>query len=257
VWVTILTGATFAGAITSLPTSHGSVAFPTAAPAGADWTAEGAPIPPVTLNDSALISTPRKLAALLALSNESLADAVIPIGALTGQAIRDAMSSQMDDGLLHGDGVTPHPDGILGHATAAAGGPNFRTAVITAWGEVVDAGAPAESVVAFARPSVLATEWARVATTGEPVHDDSDTPGSLILGPGIRCVAVPSLAATEILVADVSSTFLVLREQLVVEMNDAAYFNSDSMALRVKARVACACPTPNKSLRTATITAGP
>src|SRR6516225_9249877 len=123
VWVTILTGAPFAGSLSPLPTMSGSVAFPTAAPTGAAWTAEGAALPGVTLGDSALISTPRKLAALLSLSNESLDDAVIPIGDLTGQAIRDAMGPKMDDGLLHGTGTAPQPDGILAHAPAAANHP--------------------------------------------------------------------------------------------------------------------------------------
>jgi hypothetical protein len=252
VWVTILTGAPFAGNITPLPTSSGSVAFPTAAPTGADWTAEGQPIPPVTLGDSALVSTPRKLAALLSLSNESIGDAVIPIGNLTAQAIRDAMGPKMDDGLLHGTGTPPQPDGILAHATAAASGADFRMAVISAWGEVVNAGAPADQVCAFANPVVLATEWARVGTTGDPIHDDTPTPGALLVGPGIRTFAVPSLAGgatPEILVADVSSLFLVQREVLTIEMNDAVYFESDSVAVRVKARVAAACPTPAKSLR--------
>jgi HK97 family phage major capsid protein len=256
VWVTVLTGAPFAGNITPLPTSSGSVAFPTAAPTGADWTGEGQPIPPVALGDAALISTPRKLAALLSLSNESREDASIPLAQLTGAAIRDAMAPTMDDGLLHGDGVAPHPDGILGHATAAASAADFRQAVITAWGEVVDAGAPADQVCAFANPVILATEWMRVGTTGDPIHDDA-TPGTaLMLGPGIKTFAVPSLvggATPEILVADVSSLFLVLREAFVFELNDAVYFTSDSLALRVKCRVACACPTPAKSLRKAVI----
>jgi HK97 family phage major capsid protein len=256
VWVTVLTGSPFANAIAPLPTSGGSVAFPTAAPTGAAWVGEGQPLPPVTVGDSALISTPRKLAALLSLSNESLEDAVIPIGDLTGQAIRDAMAHQMDDGLLHGNGTAPNPDGILGHATAATGGPDFRQAVIEAWGEIVSAGAPADQVFAFANPATLAAEWGRVGSTGDPIHADSDA-GVLTIGPGIQTVAVPSLvggATPEILVADVSSTYLVVRDAMTIEMNDAVYFGSDSIGLRVKVRVACACPTPAKSLRKAVIT---
>jgi hypothetical protein len=256
IWATVLTGAPFAGNITPLPTSSGSVAFPTAAPTGADWTAEGAAIPPVALGDSALISTPRKLAALLSLSNESRDDASIPLANLTAQAIRDSMGPKMDDGLLHGTGTPPQPDGILAHATAAASHPDFRMAVVGAWGEVVNAGAPADQVCAFANPVILATEWMRAGTTGDPIHDDAPPGTALMLGPGIRTFAVPSLvggATPEILVADVSSLFLVQREVLTIEMNDAVYFTSDSTALRVKARVAVACPTPAKSLRMAVI----
>jgi HK97 family phage major capsid protein len=255
VWVTILTGSPFSNAITPLPTARGSVAFPTAAPSGAAWVSEGQPLPPVTMGDSALISTPRKLAALLALSNESINDGVIPVGDLAGQAIRDAMSAQMDDGLLHGSGTAPNPDGILGHATAATSKPDFRAAVIEAWGEVVKAGAPADQVMAFANPAVLATEWARVGTTGDPIHEDSPT-GVLTIGPGIQTVPVPALAGgttPEILVADVSSVYMVIRDPLMIEMSREIYFSSDQLGLRVKCRVACACPTPAKSLRTAII----
>jgi hypothetical protein len=253
IWVTILTGAPFSGAITPLPTSSGSVAFPQAAPTGGTWVLEGTALPAVTMGDAALISTPRKLAALLSLSNESIDDAVIPIGDLTGAAIRDSLGPTMDDGLLHGTGTAPQPDGILAHATAAANKPDFRQAVIGAWGEVVNAGAPADSVVAFAAPSIIATEWERTGTTGDPIHVDSAS-GVLTIGPGIKTVAVPKLVGgttPEILVADVSSLYLVIRDPLTIETSRDVYFASDSLGLRVRTRVAVACPTPAKSLRKA------
>jgi len=119
----------------------------------------------------------------------------------------------------------------------------------------VNAGAPADSVVAFANPATLAVEWSRAGTTGDPVHDDSPT-GVLTIGPGIKTVAVPSLvggATPEILVCDVTSVYLVMRDPLMIETDPSVYFASDSMGLRVKCRVACACPTPAKSLRKAVI----
>jgi hypothetical protein len=254
IFVTILTGAPFAQALTPLPTSSGSVVFPQAAPAGGNWTLEGAALPPVTMNDSALVSTPRKLAALIALSNESLDDSSIPIGDLTGVAIRDSVAPILDDGLLHGTGTPPQPSGILAVATAAANKPDLRQAVIGAWGEIVNAGAPADSVVAFVPPTVLATEWERTGTTGDVIHQDAPDQ-TLTLGPGIRTVAVPKLAAgttpPEILVADVSSLYLVQRDPLVIETSREVYFASDQLALRVKGRFAVACPTPGKSLRKA------
>jgi hypothetical protein len=228
------------------------VAFPLAAPSGGNWVLEGTALPPVTMGDSALISTPRKLAALISLSNESLSDASIPIGDLTGAAIRDSLGPIMDDGLLHGS-AAPAPDGILAHAPAAANKPDFRQAVIGAWGEVVNAGAPADSVVAFANPVILANEWERAGTTGDPIHVDSAS-GVLTIGPGIKTVAVPKLvggATPEILVADVSSLYLVIREAFMIETSRDIYFASDSLGLRVKTRVAVACPSPQKSMRKA------
>jgi HK97 family phage major capsid protein len=257
VWATVLTGSPFANSISSLATSRGSVAFPTAAPSGAAWVSEGQAFPAAAVGSDALISTPRKLATILSLSNESIDDAVIDIAGLTSNAIRDAMSAQLDDGLLHGDGTPPQPDGILAHAPAAATQPDFRSAVIEAWGEVVNAGAVAENVMAFANPVTVATEWNRLASTaGLPMHPDSDA-GTLTVGPGIPVIAVPKLvggAAPEILVCDTASVFLVQRDPLMIEVSPAIYFASDSLGIRVKCRCAVACPTPAKSMRMAKVT---
>jgi hypothetical protein len=258
VWVTVLTGAPFAEAITPLPTDSGSVAFPKAAPTGAAWVRELDPLPQVNLNDDADVVAAAKLAGLLSLSNESLDDASIPIGTLVGQAIRDSMGPTLDEGLLHGDGTPPNPSGIFAKASAAPAGPDFRAAVISAYGAATAAGAPPTSVVAFAHPSVIALEWGRVNDTGTPLHGDSAS-GDLTIGPGIKVVGVPMLdgAAGEVLVADVSSVYLIQREDFTIEMSSDYGFANDSTALRVKARVNVNCPTPAKSLWKATITAGP
>ena len=253
VWVTILTGSPFANAITPLPSSSGRVAFPRAAPAGGAWVKELAPLPETNLHDDAYVVATAKLATILALSNESIDDASIPIGQLTGQAIADALGPIMDSGLLYGDGTAPNPDGVMNHAPAAAGGADFRAAVIEAAGELGDAGASMTTLVAFANPVVVAAEWSRTSTQGVPIHADAAA-GALTIGPGIGVVSVPKIATSDVLVADVSQVYLVEREALVIETSPDYYFNSDALALRVKARVACAAPTPQKSLRKTTIT---
>ena len=255
IWLKVLTGSPFAQAIQPLPTSSGSVAFPTAAPAGAAWTKELAPIPEVVMNDDADIVATCKLAGLVSLSNESLDDASIPIGELTGNAIRDSMGPTMDEGLLRGDGVAPNPDGVLAKATPAAAGADFRAAVIAAYGELAGVGAQVTSITCFAHPTVIAAEWSRTSTTGEPLHDDAPA-DALTIGPGIRVIGVPSLGEDpggDVLVADTSALFLVQREAFTIELSREYGFANDSTALRVKARVAVAAPTPLKSLRLATI----
>ena len=256
IWVTILTGAPFSQAITPLPTDSGSVAFPKAAPTGAAWVKELDPLPAVNLNDDADIVAACKLAGLVNLSNESLDDASIPIGTLVGNAIRDSMGPTLDEGLLHGDGTPPNPAGIVAKASDAPAGGDFRSAVIAAYGAAVGAGAMPTSVVAFAHPTAVAEEWARTDTVGQPLHGDSPS-GDLTIGPGIRVVEVPKLGVAEVLVADVSSVFLIQREDFTVEMSADYGFATDSTALRVKARVNVNCPTPAKSLWKATIAVGP
>ena len=252
VWVSILTGSPFAQAITNLPTSTGKVVFPLAAPAGGAWTSEMAPIPETDLNDDSYVISVCKLATIVALSSESIEDAAVPISGLVTQAITDALGPVMDTGLLYG-AAPPAPDGVIAHATAAAAGADFREAVITAAGELGDAGANPDRIVAFAKPSIVNAEWARTGTgSGLPIHPDAPA-GGLTIGPGIGVVAVPSLT-DDVLVADTGSLFLVVRDQLSMTPNDSVYFAHDARALRVRARVAVAAPTPLKSLRKATIT---
>lgn len=253
VFVSILTGSPFANKITNLPTSSGKVVFPVAAPAGGAWTSEMSPIPETDLNDDSYVISVCKLATIVGLSNESLEDASVPISGLVTQAITDALGPVMDNGLLYG-AAPPAPDGVVAHATAAAAGADFREAVITAAGELGDAGANPARIVAFAAPSIVNAEWARTGEgSGLPIHADAPA-GALTIGPGIGVVAVPSLTGGDVLVADTSSLFLVVRDQLSMELNQSVYFAHDATALRVRARVAVAAPTPTKSLRKATIT---
>ena len=257
VWLTVLSGSPFAQALTPLPTSSGSVAFPKAGPVGAGWVKELDPLPAVNLNDSADVIAACKLAGLIQLSNESLDDASIPIGDLVGQAIRDAMGPVMDNGLLHGDGTPPNPNGILAKAPATAAGADLRSAVITAAGELAAAGAMAASIVAFVHPTVVATEWGRADSQGRPIHADSPS-GVLTLGPGIPLVGVPQLGESpaDVLVADVSQVYLVQRDAFNIETDQGfgAGFGNDAMQLRVKARVNVNAPAPAKSLRLTSIT---
>ena len=257
IWLKVLTGSPFAQAIQPLPTSSGSVAFPTAAPAGAAWTKELAPIPEVVMNDDADIVATCKLAGLVSLSNESLDDASIPIGELTGNAIRDSMGPTMDEGLLRGDGVAPNRDGVLAKATPAAAGADFRAAVIAAYGELAGVGAQVTSITCFAHPTVIAAEWSRTSTTGEPLHDDAPA-DALTIGPGIRVIGVPSLGEDpggDVLVADTSALFLVQREAFTIRSSLGSTGSRNSTRRRSGSRRGSlsAAPTPLKSLRLATI----
>lgn len=243
-----VTGAPFARNLTPLPTERGGVAFPTAAPDGFDWVGEGAPIPEVDLDDDADVVAVAKLAGLVGSSNEFLDDNELPIAGLLGQTVAASMGPKLDNGLLYGAGP-PAPVGILAAAPTSAPGTDFREAAIIAWGELTDAGANADNLVAFASGGTIAAELARVsAATDEPIHRDGAIPA---LGPGIRLQPVPSMAPGTVLVADTSTVYLVLRNDFEAAMSEHAGFKTDQSVMRIKGRFAVACPTPNKSLRVA------
>ncbi len=240
-----VTGAPFARNITPLPTERGSVSFPTASPEGFDWVSENGTIPTVDLNDGADVVAVAKLAGLLGMSNEFVSDAELPMSDLLAKAIADSMGPKLDTGLLFGSGA-PEPEGVMAVAPEAIGGPDFRSDVIMAWGELVDAGADPLSIVAFASANVVAWELSRTTTDGVPIHADG---AAAMVGPGIRMIAVPSLSAGQTLVADVSGLYLVLRQDFSAEVSGHAGFANDQSLMRIKGRFAVACPTPGKTLR--------
>ena len=64
---------------------------------------------------------------------------------------------------------------------------------------------------------------------------------------GLNPVVVPQLATP--LVYDKSRCFLVVRNDVAVDMSRDWHFNLDAISLRVKGRFAAAIPDPNKAIR--------
>jgi HK97 family phage major capsid protein len=209
----------------------------------------------MNMGDASVVVASAKLAGLVELSNEMVADAAINLTAALTGVLRDTFSADLDRGVLYGD-APPEPIGVYPTAPAAAGGPDLRSAAITAWSELVAAGARADQVVVFAHPATVGTEWARVAdTSGMPLHGDSAT-GDLTLGPGITVVPVPVMQPADVLAVDVSAVYLVVRQDFTVDLSPDAGFERDVATLRIKGRFAVAAPAPDKSLRKVTITPG-
>lgn len=245
----LIGGSPFANALTRLPSERGSVTFPIVSPAGFDWVGEGQPLPAITPGDDTYTVAVAKLAGVIDLTNELLDDNELPIAPLLAQAVQDSMSFKLDDGLLHGSGVAPFPQGILAGAEAVSGA-NLRAAVIAAWGSMSADGGTSGNIRAFANPETIAAELGRVDGSGRPIHPDS---AELTLGP-VPVTPVPALGLTEVLVVDTSRTYLVPRQDFAFDLSPDAAFYSDAVACRIKGRFAVAAPVPTKSLRKVTIT---
>lgn len=253
---TVTTGAPFASSLAVVDTDRGSVQFPVAGPTGADWVAEGAAVPTINPGDSTITVAACKLGGIVYASSELLSDAAIDVFGLLGATIRDAMSHQLDDGLLHGDGTAPVPLGLLNPANdlASVEGGTLREACIAAWGDLVANGARPDSITAFANPTDAAIELAREAAGG-PIHPDSAASGGFLLGPGVRLVPVNAMDPGEVLVADTSRVYLIRRSDFSVAISRDAVqaFERDQLAMRITGRFNVAAPAPDKSLRIAQI----
>jgi hypothetical protein len=259
----VLTGSVLASRLTPLPTNRQTVTFPTAAPDAAGWYRELEQIGQLDLHDAKYEVAVAKIAGLVPISNEMIDDSAFPISGLVGQLLQDTVSADMDRGLFHGAGA-PEPVGLLTVATAAATGGDLRSAAIAAWGEMTAAGAEPTAITVFAEPTMVADEWGRTASgSGAPVHGDAPAAPRggaappLTLGPGITVVPAATLAAGEALAVEVTRTYLIEREPIRTALSRDAIFQYDGVLLRIRGRVAVACPDPARSLRTLTIGTAP
>jgi hypothetical protein len=250
-----LTGAPLVNSLKRQPTSRQSVAFPIAGPTGSDWVAEGAPIPSVDLNDSLVVGTVVKLAGILEVSNESVDDADFDLAGQLGQSMARAFGPQLDTGALYGAGGV-QPEGLWAKAAAGPEGDTYREAIIRAWGDLIDAGAPPDSITVFSKGSDVSAEWSETALgSGVPLHGDQQTDTPLFIGPGIKVVPTPTMVAGNILAVDTSSTYYIVRKDTTIEGSSHYAWATDGWSIRVKARVGIGCPVPAKSLRKVTVAA--
>jgi HK97 family phage major capsid protein len=234
----VIEQAAFANSIARLPTTSGSVAFPTARPTGAAWLAELQQFPLMNLNDDAVVVATAKIGGLVDIANEMLSDASINVTAQVTTIIRDSLSRQLDDGLLFGSGP-PEPVGIVATASEVEG-IDLLAAVLRARGSINDAGGTATTLAASG--AMLAAADDQRTTTGELMF-----PNGLAAVTGLTHVTVPELATP--LVYDKARLHLVLRDDPTVEASTDFRWDYDATSLRVKARMAAACPAPEKSLR--------
>jgi HK97 family phage major capsid protein len=248
----LLTGSPFANALQPAPTTSGVVTWPLVSPEGAAWLAELQQLPLASLGDEVYSIGVCKLGTIIQLSEESITDASFNLAQAVGRAIADSCGPLVDDAFLYGAAALS-PKGVWAAAPEAAEAPDFRSAVIAAWGELAGAGSPVESIIVATHPTDLASEWSRTTGDGLPLHTDAPSAGTLTLGPGIRTLAVPMMHAGDVLAFDASAVFRVVRSDFAVELSREAGFATDSVWLRVKGRLAVAAPTPEKSLRRCTI----
>ncbi|MET7280161.1 hypothetical protein ABZS29_18140 [Kribbella sp. NPDC005582] len=116
---------------------------------------------------------------------------------------------RLDDGLLHGNGVAPNPQGVFSVAPEAAADTDLWDAVMVAKGEIVAAGGTPTTLALD--PVAVVQEEGRIDANGYPVYRDGLTRYN-----GLDVVAVPSLAAGEALVYDRAEVFWVVAEDLTI-----------------------------------------
>lgn len=239
----LIDSAPLAASLTRQPTNRASIAWPTARPTGFAWLNELQPFPEINVGDDAYVVGVAKIGGIVDLSNESWSDSTVNLTAELGTILRDSLSRDLDLGLLSGAGP-PEPVGIIGVAAEAAG-EDLLTAVTVARGQIGDQGGT---------PDTLAWSATGLAEADATRDDNGQLvfPGGFAAALGLTPVVVPQLATP--LLYDKGRCFLVVRNDVAVEVSRDWHFHLDATSLRIKGRFAAAIPDPNKAIRKLSVT---
>lgn len=258
-----------ASGVQVISTTRDSLILPrlTADPTAA-WTAEAGTITASDPNADTVTATPRKLAALVRASNESLADASPSIGEAINRTLARSLALSFDLGGFTGSGTAPTIRGLanvagIGTVSSGANGATPSTLDIFAdgIGTVVEANANASVIVMAPRTWRTLSKIKEVSGSSVPVllgngAAGQTVPRSLYGVPVLLSAQLPinetqgtSSDCSSVFVYDASQVVVVRRQDLAIEVDRSVYFTSDETAVRAVLRVDLVVPNPAAVVR--------
>jgi HK97 family phage major capsid protein len=205
---------------------------------GVDWYGELEDIENEAPDGDDLVLTPKKVAALIRLSNESVGDSSPAVLDSAGQAMLRAVALEADRAIFHGaggkapvgilDAETPLPDGGLGSEV-----PTY-TGLVKAAGVIREAGGRPD--VAYIAPYDYTKLQLEEDGFSRPLLQ-SVTDGPAPVVAGLRVYPTPALEANEALVAEAKQIVVAVRQDASVAFSTDAAFIADGTVARVIARL--------------------
>jgi HK97 family phage major capsid protein len=202
----------------------------------AAWYAELDPIGPGDPTGDELILTPRKVAALTTLSNESVDDSNPDVLDSTGNAMVRAVAREADRAYFTGTGAANNqPTGILTLPGLPAHiGPVDYAGIVTAAGLVRAAGGSPDAV--YLNPADLTALQLVVDGNNRPLIQPDPSQGMSETISGLRIWTTPAVAAATALIAEAAQIVVAVRRDASVAVSQDAEFASDGTVCRVIAR---------------------
>lgn len=233
----------------------------------AGFTAEGAAIAPSDPTFASITATPRKLAALVQMSNEVIDDSVPALLGVLNTHLATILSLKLDQMLLEGDGSAPNVRGLKNIAAAqslvaATNGAaiSFDTlAAAIALLEAVNVPIDAMALIVHTR-NIGTLRTAKASTAGTYLWSDAtpagDAPRTVF---GVPVLATSQLSTNETTgtssttnsayLLDTRNVVWVSRQAPQIVLDRSRLFNSDQSELRVTMRGDLIAPIPNAIVR--------
>lgn len=235
------------------------------------WTSEGSPITDSDPTADTMTATPRKVAALTAISNEVIDDSSPPVLQSFGMQIIRSLALAFDLGVFQGTGTPPQIQGIRGTTGIQDVFMGDNGAAPTSLDEYAEAIGLLESENAEAGAIVMAPRtWGdllklKEQTTGSNKPLLQESAGSGSQGIERRIYGVPVYLSSQLAVNEVKGTsgsvcssayvyqpdqlVAVIRRETTVEVDRSRLFNSDQSEMRAIMRADLLVPNPKAVVR--------
>lgn len=214
------------------------------ADASAGWYAEGAPITPSDATTDEVDVTPSKVAGLTVISRELSNDSNPAAAQVIGQSLARDIARKIDAAFF-GNTTVNGPSGLLSiTSTAVDTGASIASLDVfaEAISEAEQLGATINSFVANPATVLALAKLKREAGSLEPLLGMDPT------RPGVRQIfGVPLLSSSAVAAGTVwgiprDRVFIVVREDVTLDVDRSAYFASDSVGVRAVMRVGFGYP---------------
>jgi HK97 family phage major capsid protein len=222
----------------------------------AAWTAEAAPITPSDPGYTDIIATPRKLATIVVMSNELIADSNPDVTSLLEMQVARALALKFDLGVFEGSGTPPEIRGLKNVAgivldASLTGAPANLDVFANAIATLESNNATASAIVMHPRTwGTLSKLKQGTANNNMPLLLES--PGSpvtrSIYGVPVylssQLSVIEGTAESSAYVFDASQVVAVFRQDTRIELDRSRLFNTDQSELRAIMRADVVVPNP-------------
>lgn len=217
------------------------------ADAAAAWTPEGSEITPDDSAFGEIVVTPLKVAAMSVVSRELADDSTPSAQLIVGESLAYSIARRADAAFF-GTTTADGPNGIGSVAGVSEVDTGGSIADLDVFAEAISKaeveGAQLTAFVAHPDDVLVLSKLRKLDGSNEPLLNVDPTQATRRQVLGVPLVSSPAVSPGSIWGIPASKVFVVIREDVRLDVDRSAFFSSDSVAIRATMRAGFAFPHP-------------
>jgi HK97 family phage major capsid protein len=222
------------------------------ADAAAAWTPEGSEITPDDSEFGEIVVTPLKLAALTVVSRELADDSAPSAQAIVGESLAASIARKVDAAFFAAT-TADGPDGIASVVGVSEVDTDGSITDLDVFAEAISKaeveGAQLSSFVTHPDDVLVLSKLKKLDTSNEPLLNVDPTQATRRQILGVPLLSSAAVTPGTIWGVPATKVYVVLREDVRLDVDRSAYFSSDSVAIRATMRAGFAFPHPAAIVR--------